>query len=92
MSRSRKKHPHCNASPRHSYVKRWYNRRLRRSTGIEDVSDGNHYRRLNETWNICDFPCHGPTWEQFKVESLREDPDADLRELRRWWLRVYGGK
>ena len=34
------------------YYKRWSNKATRRAP---DLADGNHYRRLYESWNIVDY-------------------------------------
>lgn len=48
--------------------KKIYNRRIRRTTILDDVDDRpSRYKRLNCPWNISDFPCVC-TWDNFWIE------------------------
>lgn len=53
MSRSYKHTPGWTLAPRCSkQVKRWANRVVRRRWGL---SNGGSYKKLFESWNICDY-------------------------------------
>lgn len=52
MSRSYKKTPlFCDRDP---FMKRYYNRVIRRKRLI-DIPNGGHYRKMNCPWAICDY-------------------------------------
>jgi hypothetical protein len=53
VSRSFKKHPACPQKPRRSLreTKRFVSKSVR---NVEDVSNGRSYRKLFDSWDICD--------------------------------------
>lgn len=54
MSRSYKKIPGFtdHASPRSKWYKRYYNKRIRRTF---DLPSGKAYRKIGNSWDICDY-------------------------------------
>ena len=60
MSRSYKKSPVCNdhSTPNTSWDKRQANKAVRRYMGV--IPNGNCYRKLYCSWNICDYRFYEP--------------------------------
>jgi len=54
MSRSYKRTPCCDRIMRHTKYKKIFNRRIRRKRDL-DLPSGGRYRRMCESWDICDF-------------------------------------
>lgn len=88
MSRSYKKHPIIKYAGCKD-LKKIYNRRLRRSNkiGLEDIPNGNAYKKMNESWNINDITdwC---SWEECKQWNFVEDTPEGYR----WWYKTFKGK
>lgn len=76
MSRSRKNHPIVKDYSRSSTrdYKRFASKFIRRYTGI--IIDGNHYRKLYDSWNIHDY----------KYSSYWMDDDND------YWTNIFKRK
>lgn len=58
MTRSRKKHPMWTDNPDAGEKKSWkkiFNRRIRRSQKTTDISNGCEYKKLNNSYDICDY-------------------------------------
>lgn len=86
MSRSYKKHPIIKYAGCKDY-KKIYNRKLRRTTNIDDIPNGNAYKKMNESWNINDITSWC-SWEACKRwESIENTP-----EEYRWWYKTFKGK
>ena len=65
MSRSFKKIGHCKCEHSCKKGKQFANRRLRRKGINFEIPNGKAYKKLNESWDICDYKCV-ETWEQYK--------------------------
>ena len=74
MSRSFKKIGHCKCERSCKKGKQFVNRRLRRKGINFEIPNGKAYKKLNESWDICDYKCI-ETWEQYKSWWSRP----------RWW-------
>lgn len=66
MSRSRKKTPCCNVVKPDGSWKRYFNRKVRHSGGL-DVPSGNYYRRMNESYRIHDCRDVGRTFLDYST-------------------------
>jgi len=81
MTRSRKKTPCCHIVKRDGWWKKAFNKRIRR---MQDVPDGNAYRRANESWLIDDWKC---VMGRRQFEMWLEEEPEDMREpLRRSYI------
>ena len=74
MSRSYKKIGHCKYERSCKKGKQFANRRLRRKGINFEIPNGNAYKKLNESWDICDYKCI-ETWKQYEAWWNRS----------RWW-------
>ena len=74
MSRSFKKIGHCKSEKSCKKGKQFANRRLRRKGINFEIPNGKAYKKLNESWDICDYKSI-ETWEQYKAWWSRP----------RWW-------
>ena len=74
MSRSYKKVGYCKCERSCKKGKQFANRRLRRKGINFEIPDGKAYKKLNESWDICDYKSI-ETWEQYKAWWSRP----------RWW-------
>lgn len=74
MSRSFKKVGHCKCERSCKKGKKYANRRLRRKGINFEIPNGKAYKKLNESWDICDYKSI-ETWEQYKAWWSRP----------RWW-------
>lgn len=74
MSRSYKKVGHCKCERSCKKGKQFANRRLRRKGVNFEIPNGKAYKKLNESWDICDYKSI-ETWEQYKAWWNRP----------RWW-------
>ena len=101
MSRSYKKHPIIKYAGNKDYKKR-FNRKLRRTTKIDDIPNGNAYKKMNESWEINDIVSRY-TWPQYKLMSEEWDRyyqnigwsifnKRTDEEKYRDWYRTYKGK
>lgn len=88
MSRSYKHHPYFKCAGDTSY-KKLFNRWLRRTTDIDDIPDGNAYKKKYCSWFIADYIFDG-SWEEFKQWAYNEDKSEE--ELWAEWKRLYGSK
>lgn len=88
MSRSYKKFP-CYKCAGDKTNKKTFNRKLRRTTGIEDIPSGNAYRKMNESWDINDFVCYC-TWENYKGWECHKNDNE--QELYIEWKRTFYSK
>lgn len=80
MSRSRKRSPAVKGSSGHSnkWSKRQANRAVRRWKG--SASRKNHYRRLYEQWDLCDYSFYLP-WRSARREKWERG------EWEKWYFR-----
>ena len=74
MSRSYKKIGQCKCEHSCKKGKQFANRRLRRKDINFEIPNGKAYKKLNESWDICDYKCI-ETWAQYKAWWNRP----------RWW-------
>ena len=74
MSRSYKKVGHCKCKRSCKKGKQYANRRLRRKGVNYEIPNGKAYKKLNESWDICDYSCI-VTWKNY--QNWCERP--------RWW-------
>ena len=88
MSRSYK-HTPVYKGDKDRFAKKLANRRIRRSSKL-NPNDGqsgksNHYRKENESWDICDYRHWGePIW--------REESRLNLRDYPNLWQKCYRRK
>jgi len=75
MSRSRKKYMSFGENTRK--FKQIFNRRIRRIK-LEEMGNGNWYRKLNNPYDICDF---------YFIYFTK----ADIEEYERLWGKAYRG-
>lgn len=80
MSRSYRKHLILKGSGSKyvTFAKNQANRRIRRMKG--EIPDGNSYRKIYDSWNICDYSCrYDPNphyYYSFKTGELQKiEPD-----------------
>ena len=66
MSRSYKKVGHCKCERSCKKGKQSANKRLRRKDINFEIPNGKAYKKLNESWDICDYKSI-ETWEQYKA-------------------------
>lgn len=96
MSRSYKKVPVC--CYKSKILKKLFNRRIRRNKKYDVFSYG-HYRKMNDSWDICDW-IFRKDWEKFWKDSIRsyeawgfrfglKEPDKK-EEYRNWYTRYKG--
>ena len=58
----------------------------------QDIPNGNAYKKLNNSWDICDFKSVNFTFEQAKFwNNQLKNPDSD-EELWAYWIRTYFSK
>lgn len=88
MSRSYKKHNWEKCAGDTSY-KKIFNRWLRRTKDIDEIPDGNAYKKMYCSWDIADFRFNS-SWEEFKTWNYEEEKDEE--ELWAEWKRLYGSK
>lgn len=88
MSRSYKYTP-VYKGDKDRFAKKLANRRIRRRTKRNPYDSltgkSNHYRKENESWDICDYRFWGePIW--------REESCLNLRDYPEWWQKCYRRK
>ena len=97
MSRSFKKHPwvtdHHVKSSKES--KKFANKAVRNK---EDLPNGKAYKKVYESWDICDYK-YIWTWKEAKKQWEEEPPTSyikrchpTLKSYYRYWLRCTKGK
>lgn len=74
MSRSFKKIGHCKSEKSCKKGKQFANRRLRRKGINFEIPNGKAYKKLNKSWEICDYKDF-ETWKGYK----------EWCERPRWW-------
>ena len=94
MSRSYRKTPRCEfAKTNRHEIKKEYSRRVRRTSGLDGFSDGNGYRRLNDSHLLNEYRGYdGTGYHEFEEQMLRHYPDMPEKEIRRHWYRERKGK
>lgn len=90
MGKSYKKHGFIHAAGHDGSWKKIFNRRLRRSNKIKDIPNGNAYKKLNCSWNISDWPCIAPSFEEFR--SWECNKNLTEKEARDEYERGYKRK
>lgn len=87
MSRSYRKHPFI--ADRNPFLKKMFNRRLRRKSNKIpfDMPNGGRYKRLNDSYDICDFSIGYRTYQEF-YDNFRDGFDSD-NECKSYWKRNY---
>lgn len=89
MSRSRKKTPCCHVSRMHDrWFKKLFNRRVRKA-GLDDIPDGNAYRKMNKSWCIDEGKYVGVTYLGFRGFFCSADEDVDEEACRKEYDRLY---
>ena len=95
MSRSYKHTPRS-GERKGKYSKRLANRIVRRNQYKEAFPQYSGYKKMFESWNICDFEIVGKTFEAFYMEErmwncLLQKPPPDRVKTRnryeRWFIR-----
>ena len=97
MSKSRKKTPvykmiGC------KWFKKYFNRNVRRK-GLEGIGKGNWYKKLNNSYDICDYVSYETlgSYIQLKRESClylygRKMTDGEIKEETNNWHKYYKRK
>lgn len=88
MSRSYKKHPWFQLAGDKSW-KKTFNRRIRRNNLTDNIDDGNSYKKLNDSWDICDWRAYY-SWDEFKKWEL--DYFKNEKEAYAHWKKHFGSK
>ena len=78
MSRSFKRIGHCKSEKSCKKGKQFANRRLRRKGIDYEIPNGKAYKKLNESWDICDYHCL-MSWKDYEAWCARP----------RWWSEPY---
>lgn len=90
MSRSYKKTP-CYQD--NCGMKKIFNRRLRRSSKCQDIPSGKAYRKVNETWNQCDYKFGWNSYNDYKkyMESFYRHYGGEYGERDEdYWRKLIG--
>ena len=97
MSRSRKKTPSIHYVAKCGWMKKVFNRRLRRNfvvdeeQGVPAVPDGNAYRRMNDSYDINDWHVVGTTYDVFRARQINhgtfENEKTCRSDYEKWYLR-----
>lgn len=74
MSRSYKRIGHCKCERSCKKGKQYTNRRLRRKGIDYEIPNGKAYKKVTESWDICDYS-HTQTWKEYQAWWNRP----------RWW-------
>ncbi len=92
MSRSYKKTPYSGL-PKDQFFKRYANKKLRQlHRQGKDVPDGKSFRKLMNSWNICDYS-NIMKFEKFVQFRTRNSlVTSELKELYCKWFKYYKGK
>lgn len=86
MSRSYKHTPRC-GDTKGKASKRAANHAIRRKKLCEDFPAFGGYRKLYESWNICDFESVNLTLEEFCARDPSLDRKEAKKEYSKWYLR-----
>lgn len=90
MSRSYKKHPYYKIGD--PSFKKIFNRRLRRSSKIQDIPSGKAYRKYNDIYSLCDWKVDC-SWEEFREWNWVRTKYFDSEEKAyAYWKKHYGSK
>ena len=68
--------------------KKYANRRIRRKAKVSpddiQIEKSNYYRKLNESWDICDYRFWGePIWREESWLNLKDNPELWQKCYRR---------
>lgn len=90
MSRSYRKFPLCKCERSCKWGKKQANKRVRRYKG--EISNGRNYKKLYESWEICDY-AFSETWKEYSHSCLHprwwSEPEEPIYYE---WYRSYIGK
>lgn len=91
MARSYQKVPGWTDNGRHTrYAKKQANKRVRRT---DDISDGNAYRKVYCSWDICDYRFLEYNPEAYRLKLLQKlqggyiTPEKMIENWYRAWMR-----
>ena len=98
MSRSYKKTPICCYKSR--TFKKLFNRKIRRKAQKYHVFSHNYYKKMNDSWDICDWIFFSDWKEYWKNSNLQynlwgckyEKEPPKKKETYRKWYKWYKGK
>lgn len=88
MSRSYKKHPYFQLAGDKSF-KKIFNRRIRRNKLTDDINSGSSYKKLNDSWDICDWRTYY-SWNMFKKSNIQFFDTEE--ECYSHWKKHFGSK
>lgn len=86
MSKSFKKHPYAKDSQAKRWAKRYANKKVRRY--IDHIAHGNSYRKVSQSYEICDYCWHWTLKDAQRKDLLYPNPyyscvDAWYRMMRK---------
>ena len=92
MSRSYKHTPRC-GERKGKYSKNLANRRVRRRKFQDPFPQYAGYKKMFESWNICDFETVGETFAQFYKNELAwrrlSEPFPDVAEAKKQYEHMF---
>ena len=67
-----------------------FNRRIRRSSDpkYQDIPNGGAYKKLNNSWEICDYSCCYPFEHELFWNHVYGDEETE-EELWAKWVKTY---
>ena len=74
-----------------TWYKKYFNRKVRRNSKFQSIPDGNAYKKLNNTWDICDFPCRAD-YNDFKTWRWVQERFDNEEESKAYWASHYKTK
>ena len=99
MSRSYKHTPRC-GDKKGRYSKRLANHVVRRNRYKDAFPQYAGYKKMFESWNICDYECVGTTFDQYYSYTVSwwyrwdrfsgkpfPDRETSRKEYQRWYIR-----
>jgi len=93
MSRSYKKTPYYGLR-KDQFYKRYSNKKIRQwHRQHKDIPDGNAFRKLVDSWNICDFHHVFSLYGFMRREANNNSLSVkDAAYFNRLWFKLYKGK
>ena len=98
MSRSYKHTPRC-GERKNEFLKRYANHVVRRRKLSEEFPQYSGYKRMYESWDICDYETVGETFEQYYAAMVslwynwrylpRSEPFPDREAVRKEYEKCY---
>ena len=73
------------------WYKKHFSRKIRRSNKFQDIPNGNAYKKLNCSWDICDYACRAEFNDAKNWQWVKDEFDNE-EDFKAYWSSHYRTK